>query len=461
MSDNSINTVPTYDNVPEDLIPRVPVAPKTQATYKRALARIPGGVQLLSKRPEQYVPGVWPGYFAEAKGCEVYDLDGNHYYDMTTNGIMTCVLGFADQDVNAAVKRRIDRGNMCSLNPPEEVELAERLCSLHPWAEEVRFARTGGETTTVAVRIARATTGRDVVAICGYHGWHDWYLSAALPSEDKLNGHLFGLNPYGVPKVLNGSTVTFRHNDFESFDNMLREYGDRLACVIMEPFRNELPLPGFLEHVRDAVHKVGGLLIFDEITIGWRLCFGGVHLKVKVNPDIATFAKALGNGYPIGAVIGNSAAMAGAHRSFISSTYWTESIGPTAALATLDKMEQTRAWERVSQAGEEVLAVWEEAANKHRVPITLMKENVSMPKFSFDNDGNKMKTLYTLYMIEEGFLANNAFIPTLAHTPEILSLHAKAVHNTFAKLKRAADAGLIDILTAGREAQVGFGRLVK
>ena len=235
-----------------------------------------------------------PGYAARAKGCEIWDLDGVHYYDMTTNGIGACILGYADPDVSAAVKICVDNGSMSSLNPPEEVYLADRLCEIHPWAENVRFARTGGEICAIAVRIARATTGRDIVAICGYHGWCDWYIAANISDNHQLDGvHLPGRLPNGVPRQLNGTSFTFMYGDTQAFDALIRDYGDRLACVIMEPLRHKLPTDDFLFHVRDSAHKVGALLIFDEITIGWRLNFGGSHLQLGLHPDMATFAKAM------------------------------------------------------------------------------------------------------------------------------------------------------------------------
>ncbi|UCH34655.1 MAG: aminotransferase class III-fold pyridoxal phosphate-dependent enzyme, partial [Armatimonadota bacterium] len=271
----------------------------TQDLYRHAKDRIPGGTQLLSKRPEMLAPEQWPAYFREARGCETWDLDGRHYYDMSTNGIGACLLGFRDPDVTRAVRRRVTLGSMSTLSPPEEVELADLLCDIHPWAEQVRFTRSGGESCVAAVRIARATTDRSVVAICGYHGWHDWYLAANLGESDALRGHLLpGLDPLGVPRELRGTSLTFAYHDREAYQAILDRHGDRLAAVIMEPCRSRDPEPGFLEFVRDGAHHNGALLIFDEISIGWRLHFGGAHLRFGVTPDLAVFAKAMGNGHP-------------------------------------------------------------------------------------------------------------------------------------------------------------------
>ena len=437
---------------------------KTQMLYSHAKQVIPGGVQLLSKRPEMFAPDQWPAYAEKANGCEVWDLDGNHYYDMTTNGIGACLLGYANPHVTKAVVDCVQKGSMSSLNVPEEVYLADKLCELHPWAESVRFARTGGETCSVAVRIARATTGRSLVAICGYHGWSDWYLAANLGDSSRLDGsHLPGLQPDGVPRQLHGSALTFNYNDVEAFDEIIRDYGDELACVIMEPLRSEMPPAGWLEHVREETHRAGALLIFDEITIGWRLALGGSHKVLGVNPDMATFAKALGNGHPIGAVIGTKEAMDGAQTSFISSTYWTESVGPTAALATIEEMEKVRIWEHIRYIGEIVQKDWIETAAQHEVGI----ECTGIPclaHFAFTKYPKELKTLYTVLMLKEGFLANTAIYPTLAHTEEIMSLYRSAMDKVFAQiaavLKKDDYQAILDAI-GGPVCQTGFARLLK
>ena len=435
----------------------------TQEFYKHAKKVIPGGVGLLTKRPEMYTPGKWPGYFKKAKGCEIWDLDDKHYYDMTTNGIGACLLGYADTDVSEAVIQRVKGGSMSSLNPPEEVYLADKLCEIHPWAESVRFARTGGEIAAIAVRIARATTGRDVVAICGYHGWCDWYLSANLSDSKSLNGQLLpGLEPAGVPKGLAGTAVTFNYTNKEEFDAIIRNYGERLACVIMEPCRNHLPPAGFLEYIRDEVHRVGGLLIFDEITIGWRVNFGGSHLKFGVTPDMAVFAKALGNGHPIAAVIGTKEAMDGAQSSFISSTYWTESVGPAAALATIEKLEKTRVWEHVERIGTIVQQDWKNMANRHGVDV-VCSGLPCLAHFEFGKYKNELKTLYTTLMLKEGFLGNTGFYPTLAHNEEVLSIHREAVDKVFGEiadiLKQGGREAIMEAID-GQVCQVDFKRLL-
>ncbi len=436
----------------------------TQRLYEHAQERIPPGTQLLSKRPSRFAPGQWPAYFARAQGCEVWDLDGRHYYDVSSNGIGACLFGFCNPDINAAVIQRINQGHWCTQNPPEEVELADKLCDIHPWAEQARFTRAGGEACAVAVRIARATTDRSVVAICGYHGWHDWYLAANLGEDDALRGHLLeGLDPLGVPRELRGTALTFSYDSKEEFQQIINQHGHELAAVMMEPCRHHAPEAGFLEFVRDSAHSCGALLIFDEVTIGWRLHFGGAHLKFGIDPDMAIFAKALANGYPMGAVIGTKQAMAGAETSFISSTAWTESIGPTAALATLKKMEEVDVPAYVAEIGARVQGYWRDAAEKHSLTSMVVEEGYPcVASFSFDHELEaELQTLYTQKLLERGFLATNAIYPTVANTEEIIDLYGEAIDEVSGEIAAAIKSETVQEQLNGPVRQSGFARLVR
>lgn len=283
---------------------------KAQDLYNKAKKIIPGGTQLLSKRPEMYLPGKWPAYYSRAKGCEVWDIDGNHYYDTCIMGVGANVLGYAYDEVDNAAKEAIDNGGMCTLNAPEEVGLAEKLLELHSWAQMVRYAKAGGEAMAMAARIARAHTKKDIVLVCGYHGWHDWYLAANLVKGDPLaDVHLKGLDPLGVPRGMAGTNLIFHYNDIDEFKKLVDENKGNIAAVIMEPIRNDYPSGDFLKQIREITLKEGIVLVFDEITAGFRLCAGGSHLVLGVNPDIAVFAKAMTNGYPVSAVIGTKDVM--------------------------------------------------------------------------------------------------------------------------------------------------------
>lgn len=431
-----------------------------QTLYKHAKTRIPGGTQLLSKRPEMFAPNQWPPYFAKARGCETWDIDGKHYYDMSLNGIGACLLGFQDPDVTRSVCERIKRGSMCTLNPPEEVELADLLCKIHPWAEQARFTRSGGETAAVAVRIARAATDRSLVAVGGYHGWHDWYLTANLGNSDALRGHLLpGLDPLGVPRELRGTTIPFHFNNCAELQNVIDRHGKRLAAVVMEPCRGHDPDPGYLEFARKVTRKCGALLIFDEITIGWRLCYGGAHLKFGVAPDMAIFAKALGNGHPIGAVIGTKKAMADARTSFISSTYWTESVGPVAALATLRKMRKINVVNHVARIGQYVQNIWKNQGARYGLPIAI-DGYPCLAHFKFNHPKyHELRTLFTQGMLERGFLAGCNFFPTAAHTESIVALYENAVSEVFADIALTLTQNKVKEKLKGPPAHSGFQRL--
>lgn len=435
---------------------------KTQALYNHGKKRIPGGTQLLSKRPEMFAPDQWPAYFREARGCEVWDLDDRHYYDMTHNGVGSCLLGYGHPDVSRAVSESVARGSMCSLNAPEEVALADVLCEIHPWAEQVRFTRCGGEACAVAVRIARATTGREKILICGYHGWQDWYLAANLGESDALRGHLLpGLDPSGVPGALRGTARTFGYNDWSGFEQAIANEGDSVAAIIMEPCRYSDPEPGFLENVREQAHRIGALLIFDEITIGWRRCLGGAHRVLGAEPDLAVFAKALGNGHPIGAVVGTSEAMRGAQDSFISSTYWTESVGFVAALATIGVMRSTDVCGHVADIGSRVQDLWRTLGQKHGVPVAVPESYPCLAHFSFDHDdANLLKTLYTQFMLDEGFLAGPSIYPTLGHSASIVEAFGEAMDKVFASLGDSIAKGDYRKRLRGPEAHTGFRRLL-
>ncbi len=429
-----------------------------QKLWKRAKRVIPGGNMLLSKRAEMFLPDLWPAYFSRAKGCRVWDLDGRELIDMSLMGIGTNLLGYGHPEVDAAVHRTVDAGNMSTLNCPEEVALAERLVALHPWADMARLARTGGEANAVAIRIARAAAGKDKVAFCGYHGWHDWYLAANLQDDASLNGHLLpGLAPNGVPSSLNHTVLPFDYNRLDQLEALVSAHDVGVIC--MEVSRNRGPEPGFLEGVRSLATKRGIVLMFDECTSGFRQSFGGLHLQYGVEPDMAMFGKALGNGYAITAVIGRRGVMEAAQTSFISSTFWTERIGPTAALATLDVMERTRSWETVTATGRSIGERWVALAAAYSLPIevsglpALIGFNFELP------DARKYKTLLTQEMLKRGFLASNSVYVSLAHTPVEIDAYFVALEEVFGMMRTCLQGSPIDALLDGPVCHEGFKRL--
>ena len=438
----------------------LPDRARSIALQEKGKKLIPGLSQLLSKRPDQFAPGVWPGYFSKASGVEVWDVDGNKYVDMSIGGIGANVLGYGDPDVDAAVRAAIDGGTSCSLMCPEEVELAELLCQLHPWSQMVRFARTGGEAMAVAVRIARAHTGRDKVAFCGYHGWHDWYLSANLGTENALGEHLLsGLDPRGVPKGLQGTALPFRYNHPEELEAIISEHRDDLAAVIMEPIRGEQPRDGFLNRVIDMARQCGAVSVIDEISAALRMNTGGAHLMFEVEPDIAVFSKALGNGYPIAAIVGRSEVMEAAQTTFISSTYWTERIGPSAAIATINKHQQIDAGPHLMSIGEKVQAGWRRVADQTGLAINI-GGIPPLSHFSFEgNDAMEVKALFVQMMLAEGFLASTSFYSMAPHTNEHVEQYLAAVKRTFAEITDLRGRGEVASNLLGSPAVAGFKRL--
>ena len=431
-----------------------------QQLYLKAKKRIPGGTQLLSKRPEMFLPEQWPSYYSKVKGVEVWDLDGDRFIDMSHNAVGACILGAADPEVDAAVKRAIEAGTMSTLNCPEEVELAELLCDLHPWAEMVRYARGGGEAMTVAVRLARAHTRKDKIAFCGYHGWHDWYLAANLAEEKALDGHLLpGLEPAGVPRDLKGTALPFRYNHLEDLDAIVAKYGPELAAIVMEPIRDQDPVPGFLEGVRKTASDLGAVLIIDEVSAGFRLITGGAHLMFNLEPDMAVFAKAISNGYPMAAIIGRSAIMEAAQNSFISSTYWTERIGPVAALATIRKHKEHDVASHLIRMGKMVQTGWREAAEASELSVEV---GGIYPLSHFviqDEQSQAAHTLFTQIMLEKGFLASRGFYATYAHRDEHLESYLRAVREAFSMIAEALKSNNLMSNLKGPIAHTGFKRL--
>jgi glutamate-1-semialdehyde 2,1-aminomutase len=429
-----------------------------QKLWKRAKRVIPGGNMLLSKRAEMFLPDQWPTYFSKARGCRVWDLDGCEYVDMSLMGIGTNILGYGHPEVDAAVRAAVAAGNMSTLNCPEEVALAERLVELHPWAQMVRLARSGGEANAIAVRIARAASGRHQVAVCGYHGWHDWYLAANLGDETRLAGHLLpGLEPSGVPPTLQGTVHTFNYNRLDELQALVREHD--IGVIKMEVSRNQGPAPGFLEGVRRLASQHGIVLVFDECTSGFRQSFGGLHKLYGVEPDVALFGKALGNGYAITAVIGRREVMEAAQSSFISSTFWTERIGPSAALKTLEVMERLRSWETITTTGRDIARRWQELAARHALRISI-SGLPALAGFSFDGPRHlEYRTLLTQEMLGRGYLAATGVYTCIEHTAAVLEGYYAALEPVFALISECEHGRDVGPLLKGPVCHAGFKRL--
>lgn len=430
-----------------------------QDLYKKAKTLIPGGTMLLSKRPEMFLPEHWPSYFSKAKGCRIWDLDGKELIDMTIMGIGTNTLGYGNEAVDAAVMETVKNGNMSTLSCPEEVYLAEKLIELNPWADMVRFARSGGEANSIAIRIARAASGKDKVAICGYHGWHDWYLSANHNDEDKLSKHLLpGLSPNGVPKNLKNSVYPFNYNNFEELLTIVKN--NDIGVIKMEVVRNFGPEDNFLHKVRELATRNNIVLIFDECTSGFRETFGGIYQKYKVEPDMVMYGKTIGNGYALTAVVGKRSVMEAAQSTFISSTFWTERIGPVAALATLNEMERVKSWEVITKNGKKMQEGWKNLASLHNLKITLAGIP-ALSTYTFNSkDALSYKTLISQEMLKKGILASTNFYASTAHTNDEFEIYFNVLDEIFKKISKC-EVGEIQIedLIEGPICHSGFKRL--
>jgi glutamate-1-semialdehyde 2,1-aminomutase len=404
-----------------------------QKMWIRANNVIPGGTMLFSKNPDLFLPKLWPAYYSKAKGCYIWDLENNRYKDLSFMGVGTNILGYANNEVDSSVIKIIKQSNMSTLNSIEEIKLAEKLIDMHKWSQMVKFTRTGGEALSVAARLSRAATSKNKIAVCGYHGWHDWYLSANLNKRNSLKKHLMNDVPIdGVNSDLKNSVFSFDYGDFNAFDKIVKE--NKLAAVFMEVSRMEEPNLSFLKHIRKITKKKNIILLYDECTSGFRETFGGLHLKYDIWPDLLHLGKALGNGYAINAIIGTEEVMKSGRNSFISSTFWTERSGPTAALKTLEIMERLNSWKIITKKGKFLKNGILKLAERHRVKIKIYGLDALL-RFDFANINNLLfKTFLTQEFLKRSFLASNAVYLSVAHDDTTLKKYLEIMDEVFFKI---------------------------
>ncbi len=427
--------------------------------WNKANKLILGGNMLLSKNPNIFLPKKWPTYYSKSKGYNVWDLDGKKYIDMSLMGVGTNILGYNNPYVDLAVQNVIKKGNLTSLNCPEEVQLAEKLISLHPWADKVKFARTGGEANAMSIRIARSATSKHNIAFCGYHGWHDWYLSSNITNNKNLDNHLIpGLNPLGVNHKLKKTSFPFEYNNLLQLKKIISK--NNIGIVKMEVCRTTKPNLKFLKQIRKLTKKKGIILIFDECTSGFRENLGGLHQKLNIIPDLAILGKALGNGYAITAVIGKEEIMNKASQSFISSTFWTERIGPTAALKTLEIMEKNKSWKTITDLGILLIKIWKKLSLKHKIDINIMGLP-SLAKFQIKSkDFLKYKTYITQRMLEKGYLASNSVYMSTSHNSTMLKKYEENLDEIFYEISRCEKGELnIDYILKYPVSKIPFSRI--
>jgi len=441
-----------------------PDVSRSQELYQRAGELIPGWTQLISRRADQFANGVSPVYAQRAKGSHFIDVDENEYIDWV-NAVGAIILGHADEVVDGAVKEQIDRGSLYTLNSPLEIELAEELCKTLPSAEMVRYTKGGGEACAVAARIARGTTGRDKILICGYHGWHDWYQAANYGVDPESGEYPFaGIEPIGVPKALAGTIVPFRYGDLTMLDALLTEHAGDVAAIMMEPARSELPPPGYLEGVKALAQQHNVILIFDEVSCGWRQSIGGIQTIVGVTPDMTVVAKAMSNGYPMGAVVGSRAVMEPAARMFISSSYWSDNIGLVASLTTIRELKRRQSERRLQEIGEKLRTALNGALAEAGLPgkcAGLFANPYIALDLPAGVEARKVSTLFVQEMARRGVHTYMSFKATLAHTDEDIAHTVAAASAAFKIIKTGIDQENLDALLVADVKKEPFRRQVR
>lgn len=410
-----------------------------QKYWKRALNIIPNGNMFFSKRPDLLLPKKWPVYFSKSKGYKVWDLKGNSYCDFSFMGVGTNVIGYSNNEVNNSVIKKLKLGISSTLNSTEEIILSEKLINLHDWAHSVKLCRTGAEAAAIAIRISRAHNKKNKVIICGYHGWQDWYLATNLKNKNNLNQHLIkGVGAEGVLKNLKNSVYQFEYNNINSLKKIIKKHND-ISAIIMEVERNIKPKKNFLNKVRKLSKENNINLIFDECTSGFRSNLGGLHLKYGVIPDMCLFGKALGNGYPINAVIGKKNIMKAAEKTFISSTFWSERLGPTAALKTIEIMERDKTYSKINLLDKKVRTLWKKLSKLHKINIKI-EGMTGIPSFKFNHKDNlAFKTYITQEMLKKKIFASNIVYLCSVHDSYILKKYKKNLSKIFKKIKECID----------------------
>lgn len=403
---------------------------RSSEEYRRALRTVVEGTTQ-SRTPETLIPGVYPTFGKRGQGAHIWDVDGNRYVDWILC-FGTILLGHSHPVVNAAAIREIEEGFALPLTRPVQTELAEKLVELIPCAEQVLFMKAGSEATSAAVRLSRLATGRDKIVRLGYHGWHDWSCTREA----------------GIPTAVRELTLTFNYNDLDSLRSVLEDHQDQVACVIMWPCEVDIPDPGFLQGVKEIAHEHGALFVLDEIRTGFRLALGGAQQYFGVVPDLATFGKALANGFTLSMVAGRADYMRNVTQSWFSSTFNTSSIDQAAALATIGELQRTDAISHIWQIGSRLMEGLDALAQAHGVQA----KTVSLPptpylKFTYpDLDLREFaKEIFFSETVRRGifFHPHHHWFVSAAHGEEELSQTLEASEHAFVAVRRALDAGRV------------------
>ncbi len=403
-----------------------PVIDKSDELYKIALDLIPATTQTLAKGPQQNVKGIAPKYLEKGKGSHVWDVDGNEYIDFNM-GIGPLSLGYAYPKVDNAIKKQLEDGITFSLMHPLEVEVAKLIHEVIPNAESVRYSKTGADVTTAAIRVARAYTGREKVLCCGYHGWHDWYISVT----DKNNG---------IPKAINDLTFTINYNDIQSVKDSI---DSDIAAIILEPFVFEPPKDNFLHELRKLCDDNGILLIFDEMWTGFRIALGGAQEYFGVKADMATFSKAVANGMPLSILTGRKEVMNVLDNDvFFYTTFGGEALSLAAAKATLEELRDKNVPAYLAAQGKKLKDGYNQIANDLGMEFTKCIGYECRSLITFDaKAGNplEIKALMQQEMIKRGILWGGFHNMSFSHTDADVEYTLKVYREVLPILKKAVD----------------------
>lgn len=409
---------------------------QSEILWERALRVIPAGTQTFSKGPDQYVKGVAPKFIQRGEGSRIWDVDGNQFIDYGM-ALGPIILGYSYPAVNEAIKKQLRDGITYTLMHPLEVQLAELLAEIIPCAEMVRFAKNGSDATTAAIRVARAFTGRDRIAYCGYHGWQDWYIGSTSRN-------------LGVPEEIQKLTLRFQYNELDSLKNLLDRYPKEIAAVILEPTNFYPPQDGFLEQVRQACQDYGALLIFDEIITGFRMALGGAQEFFGVVPDLAAFGKAMGNGMPIAALVGRAEVMALFEEAFFSTTFGGEALSLAASIATIYELRKKKALAHIHSLGRKLQEGYNQIVrNLGLEDVTECIGYSCWPEILFrycggDRKANRIQTLFQQEVVKRGILTRPGMFPCYSHTQADIDQTLEAFRQSLVVVKQVLDTDQLE-----------------
>ena len=410
---------------------------KAKKIWINALKIIPGGNGLISKRPERFLPGLWPTYYKSSNGIIVKDIDGRNLKDFAQMGFGTSTLGYKNRYVDNNVKKAIDSGITTTLNCTEEYLLAKKLLEIDKFADQVKFAKGGGEAMAIAIRLARASSRKDEIAFSGYHGWHDWYLATNLQSTKNLNKHLLkGLKAKGVPESLKDSIHPFTYGNIKELKEIIKRR--KIGTIVLEGARYDLPEKKFVKEINQICKKNKIILILDEITSGWRQTIGGTYKITGFKPDVIIYGKGIANGYPLSVVIGKKLIMNESTNTFVSSSVWTEKIGFTAGLASIKFFQQKKVDKHILKIGNLIKNNWIDLSKKHGLKIRT-NNFVSLCSFFFEY-GNLNQKLYTYFsqeMLKYNYLASNSVYVSYAHKKKDVERYIYFCDKVFKKISLA------------------------